>query len=57
MIVLTLFFDKSGENQKITLLYYYLWFWEHFLFSFLLDFIFKTLRSDVSENKKIYSDY
>lgn len=58
MIVLTLFFDKSGvkpEDNFAILLPLILGIFS--LFSFLLDFIFKTLRSDVSESKKIYSDY
>lgn len=58
MIVLTLFFDKSGvkpEDNFAILLPLILGIFS--LFSFLLDFIFKILRSDVSESKKIYSDY
>ena len=58
MIVLTLFFDKSGvkpEDNFAILLPLILGIFS--LFSFLLDFVFKTLRSDVSESKKIYSDY
>lgn len=58
MIVLTLFFDKSGvkpEDNFALLLPLVLGIFS--LFSLLLDFISKTLRSDVSESKKIYSDY
>lgn len=58
MIVLTLFFDKSGvkpEDNFAILLPLILGIFS--LFSFLLDFVFKILRSDVSESKKIYSDY
>lgn len=58
MIVLTLFFDKSGvkpEDNFALLLPLVLGIFS--LFSLLLDFISKTFRSDVSESKKIYSDY
>lgn len=58
MIVLTLFFDKSGvkpEDNFAILLPLILGIFS--LLSFLLDFVFKILRSDVSESKKIYSDY
>lgn len=58
MIVLTLFFDKSGvkpEDNFAILLPLILGIFS--LFSFLFDFVFKTLRSDVSESKRTYSDY
>lgn len=58
MIVLTLFFDKSGvksEDNPAFILPLFLGIFS--IFSFLLDYVFKTLRSGVSERRKIYSDY
>lgn len=58
MIVLTLFFDKSGvkpEDNYAILLPLILGVFS--LFSLLLDYIFKMLRSDIYESKKVYSNY
>lgn len=58
MIVLTSFFDKSGvkpEDNYAVLLPLILGIFS--LFSFLLDYIFKMLRSDIYESKKVYSNY
>lgn len=58
MIVLTSFFDKSGvkpEDNYAILLPLILGIFS--LFSFLLDYIFKMLRSDIYESKKVYSNY
>jgi len=58
MIVLTSFFDKSGvkpEDNYAILLPLILGVFS--LFSLLLDYIFKMLRSDIYESKKVYSNY
>lgn len=58
MIILTSFFDKSGvkpEDNYAVLLPLILGIFS--LFSFLLDYIFKMLRSDIYESKKVYSNY
>ena len=55
---LTSFFDKSGvkpEDNYAILLPLILGIFS--LFSFLLDYIFKMLRSDIYESKKVYSNY
>lgn len=58
MIIVTLYFDKSGVNPEdnyAILLPLILGIFS--VFSFLIDFLFKSLKSDVSENRKLYSDY